>query len=51
MTGVQTCALPISRVEMADTLKRGLPKILVVSGGIASLLITNKMIRDRKSVV
>jgi hypothetical protein len=38
-----------SRVTMAKALKRGLPKILIVSGGIASLLITNKMVSGNDS--
>jgi hypothetical protein len=38
-----------TRVEMNTELKRGLPKILIVSGGIASLLITNKMVSGNDS--
>ncbi len=38
-----------TRVSMANDLKRGLPKILIVSSAIAALLITNKMISGNDS--
>jgi len=37
------------RVDMAKSLQRGLPKYLIVSSGIASLLITNKLISGNDS--
>ena len=37
------------RLSMAKTLKRGLPKILIVSPAVAALLITNKMIAGNDS--
>ena len=38
-----------TRVEMADELKRGMPKILIVSGEVAAILISNKIVSGNDS--